>query len=43
MIRKEIMKTAELCIKEDRKLLRLLASEEIANRKILRKIENINS
>ena len=37
MVRKDIMKTAELCIREDRRLLRLLASEEIANRKILQR------
>ena len=37
MARKDIVKTAELSIRENSELLRLLASEEIANRKILQR------
>ena len=35
MIRKEIMDIADKCIKEDRELLRRLANEEFANKKIV--------
>ena len=35
MIRKEIMDIVDKCINEDRELLRRLANEEFANRKIL--------
>ena len=37
MIREEVMRTAEKSIKENRDLLRLLAEETFANRKILQK------
>ena len=40
MIRKEVMETAKQCIEEDRELLRLLASEEISNKKILQRAQN---
>ncbi len=37
MLREDVIKTAEISIKENKDLLRLLASEEIANKKIMKK------
>jgi hypothetical protein len=37
MVRKDVMKTAEMSIRKNRELLKLLASEDIANRKILQR------
>ena len=37
MIREEVMKIADQCIKEDMEFLRRLASEEFANKRILKR------